>query len=565
MTEEEPSTAQRISSVIRSPKRATLALMRRSPLRSLVARLELIDAHQARLNEQQARSQAQEERIEALLCRIAVLEQRITDAAQLVNVHHEWFAGVQTRANAHHDWIVGQSKHLEQLQEYVGNAVARANTTDLHLTDYAARIVDLERLVDSQHNLLHLQNIHRIMGQRPAPLTAKISLLFDIRITQVARRERGISRYTASLALALGCCLPGQISFLIDPDEPLPDQIEDLRACGRIINGTKEIPLLSSLTHFLQGCVFNLSNTTEDLFPVEIAPFRPQIWAIFYDLVPLIFPKEYLQDEFASRRYKSLLRALPFVDRHLAISRTSGDDLTRLVGIPESQVSVIMGGIDVHRWPINHERLAAPLSVTNGAGKVFSLTAPFWLYVGGNDFRKNLKGLIEAFALLRANPLSPAPQLVIACHIPPDVRDELYAFAVSFRLEIERDVVITGWIDDFNLSLCYRAAFATVFPSLYEGLGLPILESYFFGTPALASNSSSLREITAPECQFDPASPQSIADAMLRLHRDPAMAEASLAWGKEMLKLCDWTAIASRVAQLLQADLQALSRESTPV
>jgi len=391
-------------------------------------------------------------------------------------------------------------------------------------------------------------------------------LLFDIRITQIERRERGISRYTASLALALGTKLPGRVHFLIDPKLPLPDQIADIRACGHIVNGVELISSLPSVSHFLQGCIFNLSNTAEDLFPIQLSRFQAKFWAISYDLVPLIYPDEYLSDTFASMRYGTLVKALPFMDKHLAISQTSGSDLTRLVGIPPNQVSVIMGGIDTHRWPLDHGRISAPFSITNGAGETFHITAPFWLYVGGNDFRKNLKGLIEAFALLLKASVSPSPQLVIACHIPTDVREELYAGAALLDLKAGRDLVITGWIDDSTLSLCYRAAFATVFPSLYEGLGLPVLESYFFGTPALASNSSSLQEITAPECQFDPTNPQSIANAMLRLHQDPALAERSLAWGKDMLELCDWAAIGKRVAQLLHDDLQNLpgSRISSP-
>jgi glycosyltransferase involved in cell wall biosynthesis len=262
-----------------------------------------------------------------------------------------------------------------------------------------------------------------------------------------------------------------------------------------------------------------------------------------------------LNDSFASNRYNSLVKTLPFLDKYLAISQTTGSDLTRLIGIPPSRVDVIMGGIDTHRWPGDVTRIAAPLSITNNAGEIFHLSAPFWLYVGGGDFRKNIKGLIEAFGLLRKAGVSPAPQLVIACHLPTELRDALYAQAKEFALEEGRDLIITGWIDDQSLSLCYRAAFATIFPSLYEGLGLPVLESYFFGTPALASETSSLREITAPECQFDPTNAQSIAGAMLRMHQDPALSAVSLAYGQEMLKRCNWPAIADHVATLLDNDL----------
>lgn len=550
MSEDRPSTRQRVSELVRNPKRLMLALLRRSPLRSILSRLELMDSQQQRITSLEERVISTTEVHNILQCRVEAI-------GQMVDIHREWFVGVKTRADAHHDWITGQQRHLNELQQHAGNAVARANLTDLHLGDYAERIEALERLVDAQRGILHFHNFQTISSQHSAKFNTEIALLFDIRITQIERRERGISRYTASLALALGAQLPGKVSFLIDPSLPLPDQIDELRTCGNIVDGVESISALPSVSHFLQGCIFNLSNTVEDIFPIQLAPFQTKIWAICYDLVPLVFPGEYLKDPYSSMRYNSFVKSLSFVDMHLAISQTSGNDLTRLVGISPSQVKVIMGGIDTHRWPTDRMRVTAPIFIKNGDGEQFFLTAPFWLYVGGNDFRKNIKGLIEAFSIILKANMEPAPQLVIACHITPEARNELNDSVEKLGLVIGRDLVITGWISDNTLSACYQAAFGTIFPSLYEGLGLPVLESYFFGTPALASDSSSLREITAPDCRFDPTSAQSIADAMLRLHQDPALAVASLAWGKEMLQICDWTAIAVRVAGLLGDDLRS--------
>jgi glycosyltransferase involved in cell wall biosynthesis len=516
MSETTPSLAQRFIRVIRSPKRLILAVMERSPLRSVLSEFRVLQRLQPRVVEAERR-------------------------LELVDVHHEWFAGVDSRANAHHQWLIDQQRVIAEQSE--------------RMVKQSERILALERVLDTQRNLLHFQSLQRVAGMQTSSADTPLSLLFDIRITQIERRERGISRYVASLALALGARLPHQVSFLIDPELPLPDQFDELRACGRIVNGAAEISQLQAISHFCQGCVFYLSHTAEDLFPIEIAPFYPKIWSIFYDLVPMLYPEQYLSDPFAASRYDSLVKILPFVDKYLAISETTGKDLTRLIGIPASRVDVIMGGIDTHRWPGDAARIAGPVSITNHSGEIFHLRAPFWLYVGGGDFRKNIKGLIEAFGLVIKAGISPVPQLVIACHIPAELRETLYAEAETFGLKGGRDVIITGWIDDESLALCYRSAFATVFPSLYEGLGLPVLESYYFGAPALASQTSSLREITAPECQFDPTSADSIAQAMLRMHQDPTLRTVSLAYGEEMLKLCNWPAIANHVAELLETDL----------
>jgi len=113
------------------------------------------------------------------------------------------------------------------------------------------------------------------------------------------------------------------------------------------------------------------------------------------------------------------------------------------------------------------------------------------------------------------------------------------------------DIIITGFLSDAVLATCYRNAFASVFPSLYEGLGLPVLESYHFGVPALASNVSSLAEITSASCQFDPSSELSIAQAMLLMHKNPQLRAESLAFGIEIMAVCNWKQAASKLAAKL--------------
>jgi glycosyltransferase involved in cell wall biosynthesis len=113
---------------------------------------------------------------------------------------------------------------------------------------------------------------------------------------------------------------------------------------------------------------------------------------------------------------------------------------------------------------------------------------------------------------------------------------------------------MTGFVDDRTLARCYRRAIATVFPSLYEGLGLPVLESYYFGVPAIASGTTSLAEITAPACRFDPTSAQDIARAMRDLHADPARREASVAHGRAVLGFCDWHRVADTIGAYMDRE-----------
>jgi glycosyltransferase involved in cell wall biosynthesis len=256
-----------------------------------------------------------------------------------------------------------------------------------------------------------------------------------------------------------------------------------------------------------------------------------------------------------ARRYAYQLSLLPSVNHLFAISNCAREDVARAANLPLSSVTNIYGGIDESRWAAPQAAAAngVTLEINNEQGERFVLRQPYWLYVGGGDFRKNVQGLVRAFAsVLVELPHAPErPALVIACNLQAEQRKEIAALAASLRVEPGVDIIITGFVSDAVLATCYRNAFATVFPSLYEGLGLPVLESYHFGVPALASNVSSLTEVTPASCQFDPASEQSIAQAMLHMHKTPQLRAESLAFGREILAKCNWQQAASKLAAQL--------------
>jgi len=383
------------------------------------------------------------------------------------------------------------------------------------------------------------------------------SVLLDMRITQIAMRERGIPRYASALGLALPEQMPGaQIAYLIDPTAPLPDAIEALRQKGRIVEGSTQINSLPRLTHYLQTCVFELHKNADELFPAELARFKPRLSAIVYDVIPWLYPEHYLTDPYIARRYQYQLGLLGCLDRLFAISESAREDVIRVAQLEPGRVQNIYGGIDQTRWTQTGQLPVTdgPLEIVNDEGKRFSVNRPYWLYVGGADFRKNNSGLVRAFARLKAE-LSKQDAvpvtLVVACALSVLQRDELLRLGKAHGLQPGRDLVITGYISDTLLAHLYRHAFATVFPSHYEGLGLPVLESYHFGVPALASNNSSLREITHPACQFDSNSVTDIADAMLRMHRQPQLRAQSLEFGREVLVQCSWPQAAFKVAQYM--------------
>ena len=131
------------------------------------------------------------------------------------------------------------------------------------------------------------------------------------------------------------------------------------------------------------------------------------------------------------------------------------------------------------------------------------------MYTGGIDFRKNFPVSSRRTRCLPDDVRS-EHQLVIVCRVLPPEREALMSQARD--LGIDDAVLLTGFVPDSTLSLLYQSAALFVFPSIYEGFGLPIAEAVLSGTLAIASDSSSMVElVTDPALQFDPNDPADIA------------------------------------------------------
>ncbi|WP_422665609.1 glycosyltransferase [Anabaena sp. PCC 7938] len=142
----------------------------------------------------------------------------------------------------------------------------------------------------------------------------------------------------------------------------------------------------------------------------------------------------------------------------------------------------------------------------------FGIHKKFILYTGGEDWRKNIEGLIHAFAKLPES-FQENYQLVIACKVSDFFSQEISTLGI--KLGVGKSLILTNYITDEELRALYSTCSLFVFPSFYEGFGLPLLEAISCGAPAIASNNSSLPEILgSPELLFDPHSSHDIARIM---------------------------------------------------
>jgi glycosyltransferase involved in cell wall biosynthesis len=228
--------------------------------------------------------------------------------------------------------------------------------------------------------------------------------------------------------------------------------------------------------------------------------------------------------------------------RVITVSEASKRDILRYFRVVESRIDVIYNAIDERFWqPPDPEAIDL-------VRQRYRLDAPFVLYAGNIKPHKNLERLIESFHLLRQNPEFKDVQLLI-------IGDEISKYATLRRAvhrhKLHKHVRFFGFVPDRTLAALYRLANVFVFPSLYEGFGLPPLEAMASGTPVITSNVSSLPEVVGNAAiMIDPYEPAAIADAMRRVLTDATLRADLQRRGLARAREFSWERSVQRVREI---------------
>ncbi|MCW8470719.1 glycosyltransferase [Fluoribacter gormanii] len=383
-------------------------------------------------------------------------------------------------------------------------------------------------------------------------------------------RFRGIGRYVLSLALAIARNR-GEHEIFIALNGQFPESIEPIRAAFDGLLPQEHIRVWYSTASLNDN---DWSHQTAELIrEAFIAYLKPDIVLIgsffegtngggvatsigrlskiipvavlMHDLIPLVYADHYLRDSKVKNWYFKKLESLGQADLLLSNSEHSRQEVLKYLSFPEDKIVNISSAVDDY---------FKPLKINNAESlkKRYGLTRPFVLYTGGIDFRKNINGLIRAYAKLPLE-VRTQHQLVIVCSITRTEKKKLLSLAASRGLAAH-ELILTGFVPSIDLLGLYNLCKVFVFPSLHEGFGLPVLEAMSCGQAVIGSNKSSIPEVIGREDNlFDPHDDESITKMLFKVLMDDDFRRELQHFSLEQAKLFSWDISAQKAINALVA------------
>ncbi len=353
-----------------------------------------------------------------------------------------------------------------------------------------------------------------------------------------AYRIGGISAYTRQLATAMAGKTGAELLFLQHRSHQRPLVVAP---------HTRRVTLYTPPHHRFEAWTLPLEISRLGLdvlhCPDFIAPRRRPCAAVvtIHDLAFLRFPA--ILDAGARQYYEQVRSTVQHVDAIIAVSSTTRDDISELLDVPPERVDVIYEAADPMFAP--HPIPAGTLRLINRQ----NLTAnAFMLFVSTLEPRKNIPVLLRALQICRERDPATPYHLVLA-----GARGWLDqpVFAAIRDLRLADHVTVLGPVSRHDLLWLYNACRFYVNPSLYEGFGLPLLEALACGTPALASDIGSLREVGDPAADFVPAGDElAWADSLQRFWHDDLERSRRAAQGPLQAGRFSWQRAAQATLEL---------------
>ena len=244
--------------------------------------------------------------------------------------------------------------------------------------------------------------------------------------------------------------------------------------------------------------------------------------------------------------------ALEHAKKIIAVSNFSRNEILEVYGTEKNKVmlkdkmKVIYNGFNKFLY----KKIEDKNKIKEVLAK-YGISAPYILYIGRLEKKKNTPALIEAFAMMRERNKNIKHKLVL-------VGDASFGYdEVNYMIEeflLDNEVVMPGWIEEIDMPYIYSAANVFVFPSLYEGFGIPLLQAMACEVPIVASLSASIPEVTEDAALlFEPLDIKAMSEAMGKIITDSKLREKLISRGRERVKDFSWEKCATQVLAELES------------
>ena len=363
-----------------------------------------------------------------------------------------------------------------------------------------------------------------------------------INALQFKQRSSGIGVCIRELFGRLAAIYDRQCTVVLakdSPDFPASDRTEQVRSIWD--NGQMLRRFLFQSIRMNKYCRDALLLTTDSKVPVALHR-SCKVMPLVTDLAVFRMPDTYQKSRVLLWKAQYHLMK-KHVIHWLAISDFTKHDMIELLGIRAEDITVVYcaASEEFHRV-VNQESY-------NAARTKYALPEHYILFTGNFNPRKNLERLILAFSLFRKNTQLPH-QLVIAGEYGWRFNQKAALSAVEQR----DDIQFLGFVPDEDLPALYTLADLFVFPTLYEGFGIPVIEAQRCGCPVLTSESSALPEIAGAGAVYvDPYDIKDISDVIGRILTDNQLATALVGEGYKNAERFSWEASAQKLRQIIES------------
>jgi len=359
-----------------------------------------------------------------------------------------------------------------------------------------------------------------------------MKICIDIRPT--LKKATGIGKYTLNLINALA--------------EVDPENSYYLYSRKKILDFKRRLPKLPGanfshrVDYFKKGVdavlpgidIFHTSSYDLD------RPKKAKYIVTVHDVIIKAYP--YGHSEKTIREIdEKLKRVLNEADALVADSHSTKKDLMKFYDVAESRISVIYPGVQLFEVKPRTWTPSAPV-------RGLTSNIPYILFVGTLEPRKNIDGLIKAFNWLKKEQEMDHKLYIVG------MKGWMFEniFKEYEKSEFKKDIIFKGYVSEHELSALYQNASLFVYPSFYEGFGLPIVEAFSHGVPVVTSKTSSCGEIAGGSASLvDPSNSKEIGEAMAKFIADKNLREQLTRRGLERAKQFTWRNTANEFLKLV--------------